>query len=101
MHRDDALKIIYDAIDTVNRQQPEPQRLPKSPETVIVGPSGRLDSLGIVNLILAIEDRAHEWTGIPIRLLDEGSLIDDNGPFRDVGALARLLETRAGTSKQP
>jgi len=101
MHRDQALAIVYGAIDAVNRQQPAAQRLPKSPDAIIVGPSGRLDSLGIVNLILAIEERALDAIGEPVRLLDEGSLIDEDGPFRNVESLARLLETLSTISKKP
>jgi hypothetical protein len=98
MHPDRALQIVYDAIDVVNRQLPASRRLPKSTETIIVGPSGRLDSLGIVNLVLAIEERAGDVVGAPVRLLDEGDLIDERGPFRNVESLARLLEGFGGSS---
>ena len=101
MHRDQALRLIYDAIDVINRQLPSSRRLPKSPDTIIVGPSGRLDSLGIVNFILAIEERVSDATGAPVRLLDEGAALDDRGPFRNVDALAALLGRVGGLSSQP
>src|SRR5262245_36378775 len=101
MRHEQALQIIYDAIDVVNRQLPQARRLSKSADTIVVGPSGMLDSLGIVNLVLAIEERAAEVTGLPLRLLDEGAMLDDSGPFRDVGSLAGLLERLGPAAKQP
>jgi len=101
MRHEQALQVIYDAIDVVNRQLPQARRLAKSPDTIIVGPSGRLDSLGIVNLVLAIEERASEAAGTPCRLLDEGAMLEDSGPFRDVGSLARLLEGVGRASNEP
>jgi len=93
MGHDQALQVIYDAIDVVNRQLPQSRRLTKSPATVIVGPSGTLDSLGIVNFVLAVEESAGEVAGAPVRLLDEGAMLDENGPFRDVNTLAAFLES--------
>ena len=92
MQREQALQLVYDAIDVVNRQLPQSRRLTKSPDTIIVGSSGTLDSLGIVNLVLAVEERAGEVAGAPVRLLDEGAMLDDSGPFRNVNTLAALLE---------
>ena len=48
MRYEQALQLVYDAIDAVNPQLPQTRRLAKSPATIIVGPSGSLDSLGIV-----------------------------------------------------
>jgi len=100
MQREQALQLVYDAIDVINRQLPAARRLEKSPETIIVGPSGQLDSLGIINLLLAIEERAGELVGAPVRLLDDGAMLDDNGPFRNVNTLAALLQ-RAEHSPNP
>ncbi len=83
---------MYEAIDVVNRQLPAARRLSKSPETIIVGPSGSLDSLGIVNFVITLEDRAHEVLGTPIKLFDGASLGEENGPFQTVDTLARFLE---------
>jgi hypothetical protein len=92
MTRDQALDVIYQAIDTVNPQLPAPRRLAKSPQTIIVGPSGSLDSLGIVNFVVALEEKAGDLLGAPIQLLDEHALVDENGAFRTVDTLARFLE---------
>jgi acyl carrier protein len=84
---------VYEAIDAVNPQLPASRRLIKSTETVIVGPSGSLDSLGIVNFVLALEERVGDVLGAPVQLLDETALIDEQGSFRTVDTLTRLIET--------
>ena len=58
MDRERALDLIYETIDIVNQQLPAARRLARSPETVIVGPGGSLDSLGIVTFVLALEEKA-------------------------------------------
>ena len=93
MRYEQALQLVYDAIDAVNPQLPQARRLAKSPATIIVGPSGSLDSLGIVNLVIALEERASETIGAAVQLLDDTAFIDTDGPFRSVDSLARHLAT--------
>jgi len=93
MRHEQALQLVYDAIDAVNPQLPRSRRLAKSPDTIIVGPSGSLDSLGIVNLVIALEERASETIGAAVRLFDDTAFIDAAGPFRSVDSLARHLAT--------
>ena len=93
MNREQALHLVYDAIDAVNPQLPAARRLIKSPDTIIVGPSGSLDSLGLVNFVITLEERAGEVVGTPVQLLDDTALLEDDGPFRSVDTLSRFLET--------
>jgi hypothetical protein len=93
MQREQALQLVYDAIDVVNRQLPASRRLAKSPDTVIVGPSGVLDSLGIVNFVITLEERAGDVLNGPVMLLDSAALADEHTPLETVATLARFLET--------
>jgi acyl carrier protein len=93
MDRTQALELVYGVIDVLNRQLPPSRRLSKSPETVIVGPSGALDSLGIVNFVVALEEHASDALGISVQLLDESAIVDVDGPFRSVGTLVTFLQT--------
>jgi hypothetical protein len=94
MRYEQALQLVYDAIDAVNPQLPQARRLAKSPATIIVGPSGSLDSLGIVNFLIALEERT-DALGTPVQLLDDTAFIDASGPFRSVDSLAHHLVTLA------
>lgn len=89
---DRACAIVYDAIDVVNRQLPASRRLPKAPDTVIVGAGGALDSLGVVNFVLAVEEKAAA-AGAPVALLDEDMLVE-HSPLRTVDSVCRHLAAR-------
>ena len=94
MDEETARRLVYDAIDIVNQQLPAAKRLTKSPETIIVGAGGVLDSLGIVNFVIAAEEKIADATGTALRLLDDAMLVD-GGPFHTVGSLARHIAARA------
>ena len=94
------LNLIYDAIDEVNQQLPPGQPLEKSPETVLFGKSSRLDSLGLVNLVVGIEQRVGDEFGVAVMLANEKAFSQKSSPFRTVGALAEYVETLL-KEKQP
>ena len=96
MRQDEALRIVYESIDVVNRQLPAARRLQKSPDTVIVGPGGSLDSLGIVNFVVTVEEKVGDALGAPIELLDETMLLADDSPFRTVATLCAHIAERRG-----
>jgi acyl carrier protein len=100
MDREQALRLVYDAIDVVNRQLPAARRLAKSPETVIVGPSGSLDSLGLVNFVMTLEERVTDVLHAPVDLLDGATLIEEDSPFRTVATLTRFLESLEGPAAE-
>ena len=64
------LQAIYRAVDEINRQLPRDQRLGKEPETVLVGPEARLDSLGLINLIVTTEQHVQGALGQSVILTD-------------------------------
>lgn len=91
MDRERALELIYRAIEIVNQQLPAAKRLARSPATVIVGAGGSLDSLGLVNFVLELEERTGEALGRPVQLLNPDLLAADDGPFHTVDSLTRHL----------
>jgi hypothetical protein len=93
MNHEQAQRIVYDAIDIVNQQLPAARRLAKSPDTVIAGTGGPLDSLGIINFVVTLEDKVSEAIGTPIQLLDL-EMLTERSPFHTVGALTRYIATR-------
>ena len=83
--------VIFDAIDELNYQLPEEQRLEKSIDTVLFGRAGRLDSLGLVNLIVEIEQKAEKEFGVTVTLADERAMSQKSSPFRTVANLANYI----------
>jgi acyl carrier protein len=100
--RENVIRLIYQAIDEFNLQHPPEERLEKSAESVLFGPEGRLDSLGLVDLILAAEQKIAEELDAVVTLADEKAMSQKSSPFRTVGALADyvcILLDEAGHGK--
>src|SRR5947209_8388070 len=87
--------VVYGAIDELNEQFAEENRLEKAPETTLFGSAGRLDSVGFVNLIVLVEEKCQDEFGVSISLTDDLGTEDDNS-LKTVGSfidhLCRLVE---------
>lgn len=57
-------------------------------DTRLFGASGLFDSVGLVSLVLAIEQEVADRFGVNVALADEKALSQKHSPFRTVGALA-------------
>jgi D-alanine--poly(phosphoribitol) ligase subunit 2 len=89
--QDKIVQIIYEVIDETNAGLPPENRLVKSTETVLFGRQGKLDSVGLVHFIVAVEDRLREDLGLSITLADERAMSRSNSPFRSVSALTAYI----------
>ncbi len=89
--RDKIIQTIFDVIDELKQQVPVIQQLDKSVDTVLFGQSGQLDSLGLVNLIVATEQKIEEELGVAMTLADEKALSRKSSPFRTIGTLADYI----------
>jgi acyl carrier protein len=87
MDKSQISQVMFAAVDEVNQLLPKAQRLEKSLDTVISGEGGRLDSLGLVNLIFAIEQKLEQQCRVTIALVDEAALSRPDDPFRTLGTL--------------
>jgi hypothetical protein len=93
MEEEAARRLVYEAIDAVNQQLPATRFLRKSPDTIIVGAGGSLDSLAFVNFVIALEEKVTQATGTTVLLLDENMAAED-GPFHTADSLARHIASR-------
>ena len=84
-------KAIFEALDEVNLTLPDGMQLEGSAEAVIFGRGGKLDSLGLVNLILAVEEKLSAQ-GVNVSLTDERAMSRTRSPFRSVKALGLFIE---------
>ncbi|MCX6250462.1 MAG: hypothetical protein NTX61_06900 [Bacteroidetes bacterium] len=85
------LHIIYNCIDELNLQNEPDKQLLKTEETVIFGKASPLDSLGLVNLIVALEDAVNDELNIEIILADERAMSMESSPFKTVSTLADYI----------
>ena len=86
------LETIYDSIDELNEQLSNEQQLTKSTKTVLFGNNGQLDSLGLVNLLVIMEQNIEEEFDVSITIADERAMSQIHSPFRTIGFLADYIE---------
>jgi D-alanine--poly(phosphoribitol) ligase subunit 2 len=91
MESEKIAQIIYDVIDETNAELPADRQLEKSKDAILFGNHGKLDSLGIVHFIVAVEDRVREELGASITLADERAMSQKNSPFRTVSSLSTYI----------
>ena len=82
---------IDEAIDQVNEFLDDGDKLTPSAESIITGTGGTLDSMGIVNLILTVEEMVKTRTGSQIMLFDETLITNPSGPFENIGKLKQHI----------
>ncbi len=84
-----ALQIISEAVDEVNEMLPPDRKLDKDPGTILAGDDGKLDSLGLVSFIVAVEGAAQRHLGADLSLADK--MDSPDSPLTSIGALADYL----------
>jgi acyl carrier protein len=90
----DALRVrdtVFRVLDDMNEQLPPGRRLLKSDATVLIGPSGGLDSLGLVNLIVLLEQRVESEFNVSVGLIEDDVMSAAPIHFADVASLTRHL----------
>lgn len=87
-------------MDELNQQLPEGGKLTKSPETILVGEGGALDSLGLITLLVNIEEALNAKHNISAPLLDE-LMAEHSGehPFHTIASLLAWLHASSAVSK--
>lgn len=93
MTKEDILKTIFSAVDEVNLQLPEEQRIKKDAHAVIYSENGGLDSLGLVNFIVILEEKVGDSFGKTPALANEKTMSLQDSPFRNADLLSdHILE---------
>ena len=82
------VEMIYQAIDELVTDGPP---ITKSQDTVLLGENG-LDSLGLVSLIVSIEEKVQDESGAIVTLADERAFSRSVSPFRTIGTLATYID---------
>jgi len=85
------LAVIYRAVDEVNEGLAEDEQMEKSPSTALYGKASKLDSLGLVNLIVSAEQELADEFDVTITLADEKAMSQKNSPFLSIESLANYV----------
>lgn len=92
MTRNEIQQTIFSAIEMANNARDEDERIPVAEETELYGPNGHLDSMGIVALLLDIEELLQD-NEINISLSDERAMSQTKSPYRNVASLTTYMTT--------
>jgi acyl carrier protein len=68
--------------------------------TRLFGGSGFLDSVGLVSLVLDVEQQVNDRWGLSLSLADDRAVSQQRSPFRSVGSLADYVMLLAGEARQ-
>ena len=92
---DDAVRgVVLQAMRLANLAREDAAQLEVSAEAPIFGPDSALDSLGLVALLLDIEDGLR-GIGCDVVLSDERAMSQKRSPFRNVPALVAYITSVA------
>jgi acyl carrier protein len=87
IERTAALNIVYASIQEVFAQTGVDAPSALTEDTVLVGKDAVLDSLGVVSLIVEVEQRVEGEHGASVTLANDKAMSQRNSPFRTVGIL--------------
>lgn len=93
MNNERIQEIIFDALDEINEQLIDRDPLKKTQDTILYGGQGALDSVGLINLIVATEQRLEEELEVSVILADEKAMSLANSPFRTVKTFTEYIQT--------
>lgn len=91
-----AKNVISRALKKVNEVLPLDQQLQDEGSTPLFGAGSPLDSLGRVNLIVALEEQVSQDLGVDLGFMDE--LTNPTGILDTVGSLHKVLQERVGAN---
>lgn len=84
----DIMPIVLKALRKLNQQLPDERHIKISPDTILFGKEGELDSLGLVTLIILVEEQIADELGVEVTIADEKAMSLRNSPFRSVNTLS-------------
>ena len=90
---DKITQILFGVIDELNQLRPVDDHLVKDLDAPLAGDHGRLDSAGLINLIVLVEEKSVVDLGEPIILTDDDTLSRVSEIFNNLGSLAQYIDT--------
>ena len=93
MNQQDVLAAVLEAVAEYNEQLDDEKKLEPTSETRLLGRSSKLDSFGLVNLIILVEEKLYEKFDKSIILAYERAMSQEHSPFRSVQSLADYAYT--------
>jgi acyl carrier protein len=84
--------IVLDALRNANLSRPGDEQLTVTDDALIFGPGSPLDSMGLVALLIDIEE-ALATNGARVSLSDDRAMSQSRSPFRSVPRLVEFIHS--------
>jgi acyl carrier protein len=85
------LAVIYAAMESLNDEFEDDQKIPIAPNTQLFGGDALIDSLSLVSVIIDVESGASEALGFNVVLTDDRAINEPVSPFTSPDALANYI----------
>ena len=86
------INIIFESIEEFNETSSINHKLEKKISTELFGENGKLDSLGLVNLLVITEQNIEDQFDVIITIADERAMSQKRSPLRTISSLADYIE---------
>jgi acyl carrier protein len=90
IEKDRIFEVILNAIRDSNQLRSPEQQIDEKPNAPLFGDNGKLDSLGLVSLLMDIEELLLE-NGVEVSLSSEDAMSQSRSPYRDVQSLVDYI----------
>jgi acyl carrier protein len=88
--RADIENVVLEAIRVTNLSRESKHQLEATIDSVLYGPGSPLDSLGLVSLLIEVEEGLRDL-GVEVTLSDERAMSQRHSPFRSVTSLVDYI----------
>ena len=92
MSYDKIVKMLYSVVAEINQMLPPEEHLEQRLDAPLAGESGKLDSAGLINLIVVTEEKAAGQLGLSIVLTDDHTMSQVGRVFATLGTLADHIQ---------
>jgi acyl carrier protein len=89
--REAVLRIVYEALESLNAELDEAEQVEIGPTTPLFGPDASLDSLSLVSVIVDVETALTIKWNAPLSLTDDRAMSREISPFDDVATLTDYI----------
>ncbi|MCK0103888.1 hypothetical protein [Pseudohalocynthiibacter sp. F2068] len=91
-----AIEAVKNAVAEINLSLPEDKHVSDDPDAVLFGDGSALDSIGLVNVVMAAEQYVSDEIGDDIVLASEAAMSRKRSPYRSLRALAEYAVEVSG-----
>lgn len=84
-------ELVFASLDDLNQMLPEESQAPRDVSVRLIGKGAAIDSMGLVSLIVGIEERLVDQYGIAVTLVDDRAMSQERSPFLTLATLTDFV----------